>query len=121
MPSVTLLSVLGAHGIALPMSPAFPAQELQYVMDQSEASMLLSSAKFFKKAQDVEALGLVAKPRLVELQKKLGGGKADNVSLESAPDGKGGLMLYTSGTTNRPVSDPKLTCYHMLTCLRKES
>ena len=100
--SVTLLSVLGAHGIALPMSPAFPAQELQYVMDQSEASLMLSSSKFFKKAQEVEALGLVVKPKLVELEKKMGGGAAEKVSLESSSEGKGGLMLYTSGTTNRP-------------------
>lgn len=112
--------MLGAHGIALPMSPAFPAQELQYVMDQSKASMLLSSSKFFKKAKDVEALGLAAKPRLVELQKKMGGGVAEKVTLESCTDGNGGLMLYTSGTTNRPVSGYKSTCCHKLTTLRKE-
>lgn len=100
--SVTLLSVLGGHGIALPMSPAFPAQELQYVMDQSEASLMLSSSKFFKKAQEVEALGMAAKPKLVELEKKMGGGAVEKVSLESSCEGKGGLMLYTSGTTNRP-------------------
>ncbi len=84
------------------MSPAFPPHELQYVMDQSQASLLLSSSGFFKKAQDVEALGLSAKPKLIELQKKLGGGERAAVTLESSSEGKGGLMLYTSGTTARP-------------------
>ena len=85
------------------------------MMDQSEATMLLSSAKFLKKAQETEALGLAAKPRFIELQKKLGGGKAEKVTLESSSGGKGGLMLYTSGTTNRPVSDLFCRLYHLLT------
>ena len=101
------------------MSPAFPAQELQYVMDQSKASMLLSSTKFLKKAQETEALGLAAKPRFIELEKKQGGGKAEKVTLESTSEGRGGLMLYTSGTTNRPVSRMFWRSYYLLTRIRK--
>lgn len=85
------------------------------MMDQSGASLLLSSAKFLKKAQETEALGLAAKPRFVELQKKLGGGKAEKVALESSSEGKGGLMLYTSGTTNRPVSALCRNSHYLLT------
>jgi acyl-CoA synthetase (AMP-forming)/AMP-acid ligase II len=50
---VTLLSCLAAHSIALPLSPAFPANELQYILDQSQAAVLLSSAKFEVKKQEV--------------------------------------------------------------------
>jgi len=101
---VTLLSILGAHAIALPLSPAFPAHELQYIMDQSQASMLLASTKFENKAQEVFKEGLQGSPKLVKVEKLLGGAEAARVTLEGPSDGEGGMMLYTSGTTNRPVS-----------------
>ncbi|KAL2061436.1 hypothetical protein VTL71DRAFT_7709 [Oculimacula yallundae] len=99
---VTLLSILGAHSVALPLSPAFPANELQYILDQSQASMLLSSAKFGSKAEEVLKQDLEQSPKHVKLQKKNGGGEQSKVTLEGPSDGKGGMMLYTSGTTNRP-------------------
>ena len=100
---MTLLSVIGASSIALPLSPAFPAHELQYIMDHSQASMLLTSKKFEGKADDVLKEGLERQPKLVILEKKLGGGEACNVVLEESEQNGGGMMLYTSGTTNRPV------------------
>ncbi|CZT44645.1 related to malonyl CoA synthetase [Rhynchosporium secalis] len=100
--TVTLLSILGAHSIALPLSPAFPAIELQYILDQSQASMLLSSEKFGSKAEEVLKQDLEQKPKLVKLEKKWGGCASSEVTLEGTADGKGGMMLYTSGTTNRP-------------------
>ncbi|PBP22167.1 putative 2-succinylbenzoate- ligase protein [Diplocarpon rosae] len=99
---VTLLSILAANSIALPLSPAFPASELQYIMEQSQASMLLSSTKFGDKAEEVLRQDLEAKPKHVKLEKKLGGTALSKVALEGPTDGKGGMMLYTSGTTNRP-------------------
>ncbi|KAK6581131.1 hypothetical protein PZA11_006619 [Diplocarpon coronariae] len=99
---VTLLSILGANSVALPLSPAFPANELQYIMEQSQASMLLSSAKFRDKAEEVLRQELEAKPKHVKLEKKLGGTAVSQVALEGPTDGNGGMMLYTSGTTNRP-------------------
>jgi malonyl-CoA/methylmalonyl-CoA synthetase len=101
---VTFLSILGAHSIALPLSPAFPAHELQYILDQSQASILLSSKKFEAKAQEVLQQGLEATTKYVLLDKKLGGVESGKVTLEEAADGGGGMMLYTSGTTDRPVS-----------------
>lgn len=99
---VTLLSILGTHSIALPLSPAFPTHELQYIMDQSQASMLLSSKKFETKAEALKDV-LEGKPRYIKLEKKLGGAEYAKVTLEGPTDGQGGMMLYTSGTTNRPV------------------
>lgn len=109
---VTLLSILGTHSIALPLSPAFPPHELQYIMDQSGASMLLSSSKFESKALDVYKEGLQGTPKHVKLEKKLGGGKHEEVKLEGPTEGPGGMMLYTSGTTNRPVSRSFLSQRH---------
>lgn len=103
--AVTLLSILAAHSIALPLSPAFPASELQYILDHSQASMLLSSAKFDAKAQEVLDTGLQGSPKSVRVVKKLGGAEHTSVELEGGSDcGKGGMMLYTSGTTATPVS-----------------
>lgn len=73
-------------------------------MDQSQASMLLSSTKFEGKAQDVFKEGLQGTPKHVKVEKKLGGAIHSPVRLEGPTDGEGGMMLYTSGTTNRPVS-----------------
>jgi malonyl-CoA/methylmalonyl-CoA synthetase len=104
---VTLLSILGTHSIALPLSPAFPPHELQYILDHSQASMLLSSNNFKGKAIEVLKKGLEGNPKYVKLGKKLGGATYEKVALEDPTDGEGGMMLYTSGTTNRPVSDAK--------------
>jgi malonyl-CoA/methylmalonyl-CoA synthetase len=105
---VTLLSILGTHSIALPLSPAFPAHELQYIMDQSQASMLLSSNKFERKAHEILEEGLATKPKHIQLQKLLGGTTPKPCSLRGLSDGHGGMMLYTSGTTNRPVCTSKV-------------
>lgn len=102
-PIVTLLSILGTHSIAVPLSPAFPAHELKYIIDHSQASLLLASSKFDAKAQDVLKAGLEIEPRLVRIPKKMGGSYFTGVSLMGPSDGRGGMMLYTSGTTSRPV------------------
>lgn len=109
---MTLLSVLAAQSIALPLSPAFPANELRYILDQSQACLLLSSAKFEGKAGEVMREGLENEVKHVRLEKRLGRqGKVNGftngdtqVRIEGESDGEGGMMLYTSGTTNRPVS-----------------
>ena len=105
---VSLLSILSTHSIALPLSPAFPAKELQYVMNNSEACIILSTPKFEGKAEEVLGLELESRPTHIKLEKHLGGGTRsdEKVVLEGPAEGEGGMMLYTSGTTNRPVRFP---------------
>ena len=98
--------MLAARSIAVPMSPAFPAPELQYILDHSEAALLISSSKFASKAKEVLATELTSKPAHFELEKHVGGNKTEKVSLEGSDPAGAGLMLYTSGTTNRPVCWP---------------
>lgn len=100
---VTLLAVMAARCIAVPLSPAFPAPELQYILNQSEASLLVSSDKFGAKAQEVLSTDLNVKPAHLKLEKHLGGGNLEDVTLDNVDPGQAGMMLYTSGTTNRPV------------------
>ncbi|CAK7199034.1 hypothetical protein SEUCBS139899_001702 [Sporothrix eucalyptigena] len=100
---VTLLAILAARAIAVPLSPSFPIPELQYIVDHSEALLVVSSPKFDTKAKDLLASELASPPTHVALAKHLGGGVHEKVELdESADAGKAGMMLYTSGTTNRP-------------------
>lgn len=93
----------------MPLSPAFPAPELQYILGHSEALLLLSSARFTPKAKETLALPLAAPPKHVELAKLTGRGargeerEEAGVALDDDDDvGEAGMMLYTSGTTNRP-------------------
>jgi len=73
-------------------------------MDHSQSSMLLSSKKFEKKALEVMKQGLERTPKHVNLEKKMGSTTPAKVTLEERQEKEGGMMLYTSGTTNRPVS-----------------
>ncbi|KAM4058706.1 AMP-binding enzyme [Hirsutella rhossiliensis] len=100
---VTLLAVMAARSIAVPLSPAFPASELQYILNHSEASLLVSSSKFAAKAAEVLATDLTCKPTHLQLAKHVGGRASEHVTLSDMDgDNAAGLMLYTSGTTNRP-------------------
>ncbi|KAH8883856.1 acetyl-CoA synthetase-like protein [Thozetella sp. PMI_491] len=99
---VTLLAILAARSIAVPLSPAFPAPELQYILNHSEALMLLSSAKFTPKAHEVLRTELDRQPLHLELKKHLGGGAHEQITLDDPNPKEAGMMLYTSGTTNRP-------------------
>ncbi|KAG5970716.1 hypothetical protein E4U55_001478, partial [Claviceps digitariae] len=102
---VTLLAALAARAIAVPLSPAFPAPELQFILDQSLTSLLVSSSKFASKAHQLLSTPLRVHPSHLELSKHIGGQQATRdaaVTFECSEPGKAGLMLYTSGTTNRP-------------------
>lgn len=68
--------------------------------------MLLSSAKFEKKTQDVLKEELDHEVISLSAEKIAEGRKSDEkISLEDCGEeaSKAGMMLYTSGTTNRPV------------------
>ena len=74
-------------------------------MENSEASVLLSSSKFQSKAEEVIKEGLSKPPLLTVLDKEFGEDQSsEHVQLENTSEIAGGMMLYTSGTTSRPVS-----------------
>jgi len=68
--------------------------------------VLLSSEKFRQKAEDIVKEGTENKP-LVAVDKILKGSQsAERIELEDGVFEAGGMMLYTSGTTSRPVGWP---------------
>ena len=100
---MTLLSIFANNAVAVPLCTTHPNYELRYIIDQSEALMLLSSEKFQEKARDVIIEGTTNKP-IIGVEKILEGSKsAERIELEDFASDQGGLMLYTSGTTGRPV------------------
>ncbi|KAI9802737.1 MAG: hypothetical protein M1825_002759 [Sarcosagium campestre] len=100
---VTYLSILSSHAVALPLCPSFPANELRYILNNSEAAMLLSSATFESKAAEVLKEGVDNRPISSTIEKKLEGAKGrKDFEFEDGAEGDGGLMLYTSGTTSQP-------------------
>jgi acyl-coenzyme A synthetase/AMP-(fatty) acid ligase len=65
--------------------------------------MLLSSEKFQDKADEVLKEGLETQPINYKSEKIMTGKTDDSVTLDDPTSEEGGMMLYTSGTTSRPV------------------
>ncbi|PGH07915.1 hypothetical protein AJ79_06123 [Helicocarpus griseus UAMH5409] len=102
---VTLLSILACDGIALPLSPSFPAGELRYILDNSRTGLLLATQRYSKKAHELlEAQGDLDNTPLLNIFEKIqkGADQPPQLQFGNAGDPRGGMMLYTSGTTNRP-------------------
>ena len=113
--AVTLLSVISSGAIAVPLCPEFPPSELAFVLDNSRTRLFLSSDKFQSKGRAVLDEPLPRRPHFHVTEKRLQGStKSVGSSDGSQHEDQGGLMLYTSGTTSRPVSCPRL----LLLCCR---
>jgi len=100
---VTFLAILANQAIALPLSPAFPNPELEYILNDSEAKLVLASAKLESKAQDVLKGDITHTPVYSQIHRIVEGKGSEDIRFEDMADDVGGMMLYTSGTTNRPV------------------
>jgi len=103
IPLVTFLAILANQAIALPLSPAFPNPELEYILNDSEAKLVLASQKLESKAQDVLKGDITHTPVFSQIHRIVEEKGHDDIQFEDMPDDVGGMMLYTSGTTNRPV------------------
>lgn len=117
--TVTLLAILASHAVALPLSPGFPTGELKYIMDNSQAKVLIATEKFANKAQAVIKAGLDREPILdIRDKMQVGANPSESVTLEDLGglQSQAGMMLYTSGTTSRPVSKRLSRSIHLLEC-----
>jgi acyl-CoA synthetase (AMP-forming)/AMP-acid ligase II len=97
--------LMASNAIAVPLAPAFPAEEMRYQINQSGALALLYSNKFAKIGTTVLQEGLDHAPKGVQLDKILPRESypAEKVQISSSSEeARGGMMLYTSGTTAKP-------------------
>jgi amino acid adenylation domain-containing protein len=90
---VGLLGILKAGGAYLPLDPAHPEERLRFMVEQSQAHVLLAQR------------GLVGRlpehPRLVLLDQDLAGCSDDNPQPWARPDNVA-YVIYTSGSTGQP-------------------
>lgn len=93
---VSILGVLKAGGIFLPLDPQYARERIEYMISNSGAQLLLTSALFAGKLQ-TEARELCVQ----DLDKELSG---QPVTLPDIPVTAASLVyiLYTSGSTGRP-------------------
>ena len=114
---VILLSILSAGGIAVPLSPASPVGELKYILEDSQAKTLIATEKYAQKARDVLS-AVDWKPELKirgKTESRVGSMldiETGDIRYPTVEVTGGGLMLYTSGTTSRPV------CMYLVLCGR---
>lgn len=103
------MSVWAAGGVAVPLCTSHPAREMAYVVKDSGAGVVLGSERFKQKVEEV-----------VEIVKEEGNTvpvgsieKHQNTNADADITLSGSweewktrraLMIYTSGTTNLPVS-----------------
>ncbi|CBF82751.1 protein sgdD [Aspergillus nidulans FGSC A4] len=101
---VILLSILASDAIAVPLSTGFPIHELKYIMNNSQAGMLVATERYADMAEKIMEGELDRQP-ILDMRGKIRTGSSDvgAVELEGLDGNSGGMMLYTSGTTNRPV------------------
>ncbi|KAL3436008.1 hypothetical protein BDV09DRAFT_166070 [Aspergillus tetrazonus] len=100
---VILLSILASDAIAVPLSTGFPIDELKYIMNNSQAGMLVATERYADMAGKIMEGGLDRQP-ILDMRGKIrtGSSGVGAVELEGIDGNSGGMMLYTSGTTNRP-------------------
>ncbi|KAF9770287.1 hypothetical protein IL306_012189 [Fusarium sp. DS 682] len=101
---VTLLAILACNAIAVPLAPSFPAPELRYIINNSQALALISSAKYAAKAEEVLTEGLDNTPLFYGIKgtREASTNEKDVELREFSSEPRGGMMLFTSGTTARP-------------------
>ena len=90
------LAVMKAGGAFLPLDPGYPAERLHYMLEDSCASLLVTSSDMVDRLPAIEAMQPVAVDRL-SLENH------DNTSLgnEPHPD-QLAYVIYTSGSTGKP-------------------
>lgn len=109
-----LFSILASDAIALPLSPSFPALELKYILENSGTKMLLATEKYSSKAEELVSSTNAGSNLIFDIRSEIVAATSPSSvqqqqQLSGIQESKGGLMLYTSGTTNRPVR----THYHI--------
>jgi malonyl-CoA/methylmalonyl-CoA synthetase len=110
---VALLGCWLAGGLAVPLHPEHPTPELAHVLEDAEATVLLTVASLRHKADELAAAvdGVVAidvAPDLAAPSERTAGASPDAAPGDPSPAlptlhaDSPALMVYTSGTTGRP-------------------
>jgi len=91
---VSLLAVLKAGGAYLPIDPEYPQDRIEYMLYDSEVSILLTQAKFTEKLQFKGETIDIENPSIYM-------GNSNNLEIINKPEDLV-YVIYTSGTTGKP-------------------
>ena len=94
---VGLLGILKAGGAYVPLDPSYPAERLSFMMDDSRAGILVTTA-------DLAAAWPATSARLVRLDadwRLIGKGSKENLGPTAGPEDLA-YVIYTSGSTGMP-------------------
>jgi malonyl-CoA/methylmalonyl-CoA synthetase len=86
-----------AGGVAVPLAVSHPPAELEYVIRDAAASVVVADAAF---APILAPLARAARARLVTIDQALCAGPADDIP--HLASNRRAMIIYTSGTTGRP-------------------
>jgi amino acid adenylation domain-containing protein len=95
-----LLAILKAGGAYVPLDPSYPAERLEFMLEDSRAAVLLASPEALAGRPGLTERGV----RVVDLEVALSGGlsvEADRRRPDLLPDHPA-YAIYTSGSTGRP-------------------
>jgi malonyl-CoA/methylmalonyl-CoA synthetase len=87
-----------AGGVAVPLAPSHPAPELEYVIGDSDAEIVIADADLQDRVSGIAA----AKGLALELQDELLDRGRQDRALPEVDSKRRAMILYTSGTTSRP-------------------
>src|SRR5262249_34707140 len=101
---VGLLAILKAGAAYLPLDPSYPAERLEYMLEDAAPRVLLTTQKL-KKLLPIKAARTIALDELLEQTAGgVGGGSEGSEHEGSEHEDAGSLVyvIYTSGSTGRP-------------------
>ncbi|MEO1509325.1 MAG: amino acid adenylation domain-containing protein [Cyanobacteria bacterium J06633_23] len=94
---VGLLAILKAGGAYVPMDPGYPSARLQFMLDDTKISVLLSQTHLLDRLPSLEAKIVV----LDRDESNIAQSSTEPLSTEISPDNLA-YVIYTSGSTGRP-------------------
>ncbi|WP_233230784.1 non-ribosomal peptide synthetase [Bacillus pumilus] len=112
---VAIFGILKAGGAYVPIDPALPEERIQYIVEDSGASIVLTEESF------VSTYRALSEKMIVQKQIELDDGLLPELVDQSAPKDLA-YMIYTSGTTGKPkgVMIEHLQLHHLVHALHHE-
>ncbi|MCY7569405.1 amino acid adenylation domain-containing protein [Bacillus safensis] len=112
---VAVFGILKAGGAYVPIDPALPEERIQFIVEDSGASIVLTEESFI---QEYPAL---SEKLIVQQQLLLDDGRLPELVDQTAPEDLA-YMIYTSGTTGKPkgVMIEHLQLHHLVHALHHE-
>jgi malonyl-CoA/methylmalonyl-CoA synthetase len=87
-----------AGGIVVPLCISYPLPSLQYVLENTQANIIITTAEF---EQLIAPLAIALKAQLIVYSAK-NFTKNNNINLPNLATNRRAMILFTSGTTNLP-------------------